>query len=505
MASSPLKRLAGQTAIYGMSSIVGRMVGYLLVPFHTYHVFAPEEYGIVTLLYSYIAFLMVVLIHGMETGFFRFFEKNKNEKAKVFSSALFSVSGASILFAIVVSIFNQSIADILGFPGHGEYILLMAVIVALDAIISIPFARLRAENRPIRFAVLKIVNILSNVGFNVFFLWLCPLLLESGPEALRPIISTFYKPGFGVGYVFVSVLLSSIITLLLLLPVIFRDKFEFSATMWRKIFAFSIPLAFVGLAGVANINLDKILLRHLLPVDDPEYFVGIYGACYKISIIMVLFIQAFRFAAEPFFFSQESQDNARQTYALVLKYFLVFCLFIFLVTMFFIDIVGLFVGSRFREGLVVVPILLMANLFLGIYFNLSIWYKLTDKTWYGAIITLVGTLVTIVLNVLLIPKIGYLGSAWAALACYFSMVVISYFFGKKHYPIPYETGRMALLIVGAVGLYFLSLALPDLAGAIKHLSRILLLAVFAIFVMLVDRGFLAQFKRVVSKINYNKR
>ncbi len=498
MSSSPLKRLAGQTAIYGMSSILGRMVGYLLVPFHTYLVFSPDEYGMVTLLYSYIAFLMVLLIHGMETGFFRFFEKYTNEKSKVFTAALFSVSFISIFFALVASAFNQPIARLLNFPGQGNYIVLMAVIVALDAIISIPFARLRAENRPLRFAVLKIVNIGSNVGFNVFFLWLCPLILKSGPEFLKPIIGAFYKSEFGVGYVFVSVLLSSIITFILLLPVVFRDRFDFSLTIWRKIFAFSIPLAFVGLAGVANINLDKILLIHLLPVDDPRYFVGIYGACYKISIIMVVFIQAFRFAAEPFFFSQESQQNARQTYALVLKYFLVACLFIFLATMFFIDIVGLFVGEKFREGLVVVPILLLANLFLGIYFNLSIWYKLTDKTWYGAIITMTGTLITIVLNVLLIPKLGYVGSAWAALGCYFTMVVISYLLGQKKYPIPYETGRLMLLIAGAVGLYYLSLALPELRGAIKHISSILLLVVFGGFVALVDKRFLAQVKRMAA-------
>ena len=504
MSGSPLKRLAGQTAIYGLSSIVGRMVGYLLVPFHTYLVFSREEYGIVVVLYSYIAFLMVLLIHGMETGFFRFFEKNKQEKAKVYTAALFSVTFISVLFAIVVSALNQPIANLIKIPGQGNYIILMAVIVAIDAIISIPFARLRAENRPVRFAVLKIINIISNVGFNVFFLWLCPLLLETGPNSLKPIISAIYKPEFGVGYVFVSVLLASLTSLVLLLPIIFKDKFEFSLPMWRKIFAFSIPLAFVGLAGVANINLDKLLLSHLLPVDDPKALVGVYGACYKISIIMILFIQAFRFAAEPFFFSQESQQNARQTYALVLKYFLVACLFIFLATMFFIDIVGLFVGPDFREGLVVVPILLMANVFLGIYFNLSIWYKLTDKTWYGAMITMLGTLVTIVLNVLLIPKIGYLGSAWAALACYFSMVAISFYLGRKHYPIPYETGRLVLFIAGAVGLYFASTVMPEFTGAVKHLLGIVLLAVFAVFVVLVDRSFLQQFKRILSKFKRHR-
>ncbi len=497
MSSSPLKILAGQTAIYGMSSIVGRMVGYLLVPFHTYLVFSPDEYGIVTLLYSYIAFLMVLLIHGMETGFFRFFEKHKYERAKVFTAALFSVSAVSIIFALVVIAFNQPIASLLDFPGRGDYVVLMAAIVALDAIISIPFARLRAENRPVRFAVLKLVNIVSNVGFNVFFLWLCPLLLKSGPEILKPMVGGIYKPELGVGYVFVSVLLSSLITLVLLLPVVFRERFEFSASMWRKIFAFSTPLAFVGLAGVANVNLDKILLTHLLPVDDPRYLIGIYGACYKVSVIMVLFIQAFRFAAEPFFFFQESQQNARQTYALVLKYFLVACLFLFLATMFFIDVVGLFVGARFREGLIVVPILLMANLFLGIYFNLSFWYKLTDKTWYGAIITMVGTFVTIVLNVLLIPKIGYVGSAWAALACYFTMVLISYFLGQKNYPVPYETGRLILMIAGAVALYFLSLALPDMSGLFRYFEGILLLIVFGLFVALIDRSFFKQFKHLI--------
>ncbi len=495
MAVNPIKRLAGQTVIYGLSSIVGRLLNYLLVPLYTHLIFATHEYGVITLMYSYVAFLLVILTYGMETAFFRFYENNPGQRQTVFSTTLISVLSTSTLFILIITFFRQRIAGFLGFDGHPEYVVWLGLIVGLDAVAAIPFASLRAENKPLKFAVIKLVNIGVNIGLNLFFLLLCPWILENGPESTRLIVNSIYNPAIGVGYVFISNLVATCVTLLMLLPVILRSNFGFSGKLLRKMLVYALPLMVAGLAGVVNESLDKILLKHLLPANVAMSQVGIYGACYKISIMMTIFIQAFRFAAEPFFFSQVSNQNARELYARVMKYFVIACLFIFLGIMLFIDIVQHFIGEAYREGLGVVPILLVANMFLGIYFNLSIWYKLTGQTRFGAIIAIIGATITILLNIWLIPVIGYYGSAWATLVCYICMTVLSFVWGQKHFPVEYDLKRIGLFITAALLVYFLSLFTQGLHYGLNYLFALVLLGVFAFSLLLIDKSLLGLLKR----------
>lgn len=481
----PLKRLAGQTAIYGLSSIVGRLLNYLLVPLYT-NIFLTGQYGVVTIMYSYVAFMIVILTYGMETAFFRFTESNPGQRDRVFSTTLFSVLATSSLFVLVTTVFRQPIAEMVRFPANPEYILWFGLILGMDAVSAVPFARLRSENKAMRFAGIKLVNIGVNIGLNLFFLLACPWLLDNGPASLQGLISAVYNPEIGVGYVFISNLIASVITLLLLLPDMWRNQAGFSVSTWKKMLVYGLPLLVAGLAGVINESLDKLLLRYLLPEGIAMSQVGIYGACYKLSIMMTIFIQAFRFAAEPFFFAQAAEKNAREVYARVMKYFVVACLFIFLGIMLFMDIVQHFIGEAYREGLGVVPVLLIANLFLGIYWNLSIWYKLTGQTRFGAWFAIAGAFVTIMLNIWWIPIFGYYGSAWATLVCFVGMAVLSFLYGQKHFQVPYDTGRILLFIASALVVYLLKLLAGDLPRLADYSLSLVLLVLFAGAVLLLD-------------------
>ncbi|MBP8994525.1 MAG: oligosaccharide flippase family protein, partial [Bacteroidales bacterium] len=375
-----LKKLAGQTVIYGFSSVLGRLLNYLLVPLYT-RLFLPEVYGIVTELYAYVTFLLILLTYGMETGLFRFGNDKQNFN-KVYSSILFSLTVTSSVFIIIVLVFLEPIASAMQYSEHPEYILWMALIVALDAFTSIPFARLRLENKAWKFAIIKLINICTNIGFNLFFLIYCPKLLNSNPDSF---ILNIYSPNIGVGYVFISNLLANIITLIILLPEIFNVKIKVDFKLLKTILKYSLPLLVAGFAGMINETLDRVMLKHLVPEElNPMAQLGIYGANYKLAVLMTLFIQMFRYAAEPFFFQNKNESNARQLYAKATKYFIIFGLMIFLGVMFYIDIIKYFISPNYHEGLKVVPLLLIANLFLGIFFNFSIWYKLNDMTKYGA-------------------------------------------------------------------------------------------------------------------------
>jgi len=492
---NPLKRLAGQTAVYGLSSIVGRLINFLLVPLYT-NVFPTDDFGVITEMYTYVAFLLIVLTYGMETAFFRFSQKESSTGGNVFGTALFSLGFTSTLFIMMVVIFRHPIAEIMRYPDNVEYIVWIGIIVGLDALAAIPFARLRAENKPLRFATIKLTGIGVNISLVLFFLLFCPWALDSGPAWLHPLIEAVYDPGIGLGYVFIANLGAAGLTVLLLLPVMLRSRLVFAFPLWRRMLLYALPLLVAGLAGVVNEALDKLLLKYLLPEDIAMSQVGIYGAVYKVSIMMTIFIQAFRFAAEPFFFSQASEKNARELYAQVMKFFVVACLFIFLGVMLFMDIVQYFIGAAYREGLVVVPILLLANMFLGIYFNLSIWYKLTGQTRFGAWFAVVGALITIVLNVWWIPVFGYHGSAWATLVCYFSMASLSYYFGQKHFTIPYEVKKTLLFIGAALLVYFLSMLTRDFPQYLVYLLNLLLLLVFGGLVLAIDKFMVASLKKM---------
>jgi O-antigen/teichoic acid export membrane protein len=432
---NPLKKLVSQTAIYGLSSVIGRLLNYLLVPLYTRY-FLPAEYGVVTELYAYVAFLVIVLTYGLETAFFRFSKKNNDIKV-VYSTALISLIVSSVIFVVLMFVCSSSIASWMGYAGHTEYIEWFAIIIALDAVASISFARLREQERAIRFVFVRLVNIFINIGLNLYFI--------------------VYQE-FGIEYIFIANLIASIVTLVLLFPEMINSSWRFDKVLWKKMMIYALPLLIAGLAGMTNETIDRILLKHLLPnTEIAASELGLYGAFYKLSIIMTLFIQTFRFAAEPFFFAQEKEGGSRKIYADVMKYFTIIMAVIFLGVTIFYDIIKGFLGSEYHDerGFLVVSILLLANLFLGIYYNLSIWYKLTEKTKYGAYLSVFGAIITLALNFMLIPIIGFVGSAWATLVCYFSMTVTSYYLGKRHFPIPYQVGRIGLYLLGMLGIYSL--------------------------------------------------
>lgn len=452
---NPLKQLLGQSAIYGLSSVVGRLLNYLLVPLYT-RVFSPFEYGQVSVLYAYAALLLIVLTYGMETAYFRFSERTEQPK-QVYNTALISLLLSTGAFVLLTYFALEPIAQGLSFGDHPEYIQYVALIVALDALASISFAKLRQEHKALRFALIRLFNIFINVGLNLFFIVYCPYVLaQEGAQSAW--IEAVYSPQLGIAYIFIANVLASAVTLLLLLPQMASCSWRLDWSLWRQMMPYALPLMLAGLAGMINETLDRVLLNTLLPAETASSEIGLYSAFYKISIIMTLFIQTFRFAAEPFFFAQQKHKNAKAIYAKVMNYFVIVMSFLFLLVMMYYDVVQQFIGSAFHDprGATIVPILLLANLCLGLYYNLSVWYKLTEKTIYGALMALLGAAVTLVLNIALIPTLGFVGSAWATLCCYAFMVVLSYFLGRKYYPVPYPLARIGLYIVVMLGLYVVS-------------------------------------------------
>ena len=489
--SNPLKKLAGQTAIYGLTSIVGRLLNWFLVPVYLgVAKFTTDQYGIITEMYSYVAFLVVFLTYGMETAFFRFSTQEGHDKKRVYSTIIYSLFTTSFLFIAAAFLFDQSIADWLKYPNNREFVTWFALIVGLDAISSIPMAKLRADNQPVKFAGINFVNIIVNIGLNLFFLAYCLPLYKSGQQ--NWLIDTFYNPEIGVGYVFIANLVASSVKFLLLLPGMFEARYGFEFAMLRKMFIYALPLLIFGLAGIVNETIDRIMLKRMLygVLGEKETLsqLGIYGACYKISIIITLFIQAFRYAAEPFFFAQEKEKDAKEVYAKVMTYFVIVCTTIFLGVMLFIDLVKYFIpNSAFWVGLKVVPILLLANIALGIYYNQSIWYKLSGKTKYGAYIGVFGAFITIALNFIWIPNYGYIGSAWATLVCYTSMMVLSFVLSRKHYPIRYNLIRVFFYLGLSLGIYFLTVAADLPTGVMKYGLNTLLVGVFLAIVFFLER------------------
>jgi O-antigen/teichoic acid export membrane protein len=485
--------------IYGMGTIVPRLLNYLLLtPFYT-RIFLKGEYGVITELYAYVAFLMVLLTYGMETAYFRYAEKEEDPE-KVYSTSLFSVFSTTLLFLLIIGVFAQPIATLIRYPSNKEYIVYFAFIVAIDAITAIPFARLRKQMKALRFALIRITSVLVNIALNMFFFLVCPAILNHHPES---VVRLIYSPEIGVGYAFISNLIGSAVTMLMLFPEIFRIRIRIDFALLRRMLAYALPLLVVGLAGMVNEVSDKILLKYLVyvppDVTDPENYameqVGIYGANFKMAVLLTIFIQMFRYAAEPFFFAEAKKENPQKVYADVMKYFVIFCLLIFLAVTLYMDVFQYFIGKEFRSGLHIVPIILLANLFLGIFYNQSVWYKLTNLTRYGAYIAVMGALVTVAANVILVPEIGYKGSAWGHFACYLSMIVVSHFLGQKFYPIPYPYKQMALYFLLALGLFLISLLFPVepvLTKVLVHTGYMLIF--IAVVVVREKSGLLKQFK-----------
>ncbi len=469
------KKLAGDTAIYGMSSIIGRFLNWWLVPYYS-HIFITSEYGVVTNLYSYMAFMLVILTFGLETGFFRFASQD-NDKQKVFSSTLSSLFITTGSFILLVFTFTDTISGWMDYEKYPEYIRWIALIVGIDVITAIPFAKLRIESKALKFAVLKMVGIFTNIFLNIFFLSICPALVKANPESW---VLHIYSPEIQIGYVFISNLIGSALVFILLLPEM-RVKFQLDKRLLKEIMWYSFPILIVGIAGMINQNIDKILIPKLVPEhQNPMGQLGIYGANYKLAVLMNMFIQAFRYAFEPFFFSQSKSESNKEGYAIILKYFVIFGLVIFLGVSLFLDVFKSLniIDESYYSGLSIVPIVLMANLFLGIYYTLSLWYKLTDKTRFGAYFALIGAAISLVVNIAFIPRYGYHASAIAVLICFITMTVLSYYFGQKYYRVPYAIGRMIFYLIAALSIYSISILISIETVSFKYLFHLFLLIIF---------------------------
>ncbi|UOK43196.1 MULTISPECIES: lipopolysaccharide biosynthesis protein [Flavobacterium] len=429
------KNLFKQTFIYGIATVLPRMISFLLNPLYVEYLPNKREFGEITVIFSWMVFFNVLLSYGMETAFFRFYNKEENKKS-VIETATISMVWSTVAFLLIAILFKNSLAQAI--EVEPQYFIYTLWILALDALVVIPFSKLRAEQRPMKYAVIKIGNVIISLGLNVFFLVFLPKIAAINPDGFW---GGIYVPKFQIGYIFIANLIASFVTLLVFIPDYFTMKWHFNVPLWKKMIRYGGPILFAGIAFGINEHFDKILLKFLgVSLSD----IGAYGACYKIGLFMVLFRTAYTLGIEPFFFSHAGKENAQQTYATVTKYFVIFGSLIFLGVVVFSDVIKLFLvpNSDYWDAMKVVPLIVLANFFLGIYTNLSVWYKLIDKTKVGAYISTVGALVTLALNFLMIPAFGYMGSAVATLAAYGTMMTISYYLGNKHYPIPYDKKRI---------------------------------------------------------------
>lgn len=494
---SILKKLAGETALYGLSSILGRLLTFVFLTPYLTRKFVPDQMGLQIDLYAWAAFLMVIFTYRMETALFRFGSKKEN-RFDAFRTASGAIFGSTLTLVLILVLLSQPIANFLEYPNHSAYIVCFAFILGFDALAAIPFALLRLQGKAMRFASIKLLNLFIHLGAILFFLEFCPFLAEN--EILGA--QNWYNPDIGIAYIFIANLIASAITFALLLPTYFSERAEkgeegFNTDLLKEMLVYAAPLVVAGFAGIINEVLDRTLLKMMLTGDLETRMaqVGIYGACYKISIFMNLFTQAFNYAAEPFFFKNQDREDSRKLYAGVAYLFALVGCFAFLGITLFMDIAQYFVGEDYREGLSIVPILLLANLCLGLYYNVAVWFKLSNQTKYGAYIALIGASVTLVLNLILIPMIGYMGSAWATLACYATMVVVAYAWGQKHYPIPYPIRKILSYFALAISLYLLFSAIKPSLGMhslMGYLLSIFLLGIFAGIVWLSEQKTIAK-------------
>ncbi len=448
---SGIKQLAGQTLWYGLSSIAARLINYLLTPYLTYTAAVQtSDFGKMALVYAAIPLLNIIFTYGLETAYFRFSAGRNHQH--IYSTAALSIFFSTLLFSGLLWAGQNQFARAIGLEEYPDIIRLSILIIALDTLSTLPFARLRQENRPIKFAAARILGIVVNVFLTWFFISYCPAQPSGSWTA------GFYDASRNpIYYVVLANLIQSVITLLFLTREIAQIRFQFDTRLWKEMMIYALPLVIAGLGGMINETFDRLMLRWWLPGSEAfrESQVGIYNACYKLSILITLFIQAFRMGAEPFFFRQAQSAQAQAVYARVMKLFVIVISLMFLVVSLFMPVWKHFIGPRYWEGLGVVPILLMANIFLGIYYNLSVWYKLSNRTMAGAWITLAGALVTLIINFLFIPSAGYLACAWATCICYGAMMVLSYVWGQRVYRIPYAWKKLLAYLVIVVLLFFL--------------------------------------------------
>lgn len=479
---STLKRFFQDTLIYGFATVLPRLMNFILVPLHV-TALSTVGYSVNTTFFVWAAFFNVILTYGMETAFFRYFS-NSDKKGQVFSTAFISLTVTTILFFGIVFLFKDYI---IGFVDLSpKYFNMLLAILALDTLVVVPFAYLRASNRPIKFAGIKIFNITIVILVNYFFLWLVP----DYPSLVPDFILERYSPEDQVQYIFLANLLASGATFLILLPYFFKSKIEFEFGIFKQMWKYGWPIMIAGIAFVINEMLDKILLKEMISED----IMGAYAGCYKLAIFMTIFVQAFRMGAEPFFFNHSKTENAKQTYANILNYFVIFGSLILLVMVVFLDLFKVLIipNPDYWITISIVPVILLANLFLGIYHNLAIWYKLTDRTKAGMYISIFGAIITISLNLALIPVIGFMASAYTTLAAYGAMMLVSYYFGRKYYPVPYNTKSISGYLLLAVGLSAISFKY----FRENYFIGVFFLAIFLIAVILNERK---DFKQILNQ------
>jgi O-antigen/teichoic acid export membrane protein len=462
---SAIKKFAGQTAIYGISTVIARFLNFFLTPVYV-RLYSPKVYGIFSLMYSWASMLNALLAFGMETTYFRYLNKYENDKQKVYNNTFFTVSLMALTFLLFSFLFVEDIAAWMQRgknydPDYARYIKYFIYILVADALAVIPFAKLRADGRPIRYSIIKFVNILTFIGLNLLFIFVFPLIIKEGWFGTEYLIG-WYKEGW-VGYVFVSNLIASMVTLLLLTPELLKLTFSYDASLLKEMLVYSLPVLIANISFIINENIDKIFLGQLLPADIAEQEVGIYAACYKIAVFLSIFINAFRLGAEPFFFSQAKNKNATETYARIMDYFVIAVSLIFVFLVANIELLKYFIYKKdaveqalYWSGLRIVPILLFGYVSLGIYINLSIWYKLSDQTRYGLYISGIGALLTIILNIIFIPKFGYIASAWISLTTYTLMMILSYLWGQRNYPIPYNLKKNISYLCSSICIVFVA-------------------------------------------------
>ena len=449
---SVLKTVYKQTFIYGLATVVPRMLSFLLVRLHTDKSVLENvaDYGDVSIIFAYFVLFNVILAYGMETAFFRFFNK-ESEKDKVLSTATISILFSSLGFLSLGLLFQQQIADLTHI--HVNYITLVVWTLFFDALVIIPFAYLRAQGKPIKYTAVKLTNVVVNLGLNIFLLVYLKAL-----SADNSIWDSIYEANFEVSYIFIANLVASGVTLLILLPFYFKINYKIYTLLWKKMLRYALPVLVAGVAFSINETFDRVLLERLLPDAIAKTSVGMYSACYKLALFMMLFATAYRLGIEPFFFSQSKTKDATKNYAKILEFFVICGALILLIVVVFVDVLKLILipNEAYWEAMKVVPILLLAYLFLGIYHNLSVWYKITDRTKFGAYISVIGAGITLLINLIFIQSFNYMASAVATLTAYFSMTLLSYYFGRKHYPIPYNIKKISIYLVLAIGLSALS-------------------------------------------------
>lgn len=485
---SKLKKLAGQTAIYGLPSILGRFLNYLLFPLYT-GMFAPAEYGVVNEIYALVAFVAVILPWGMETAYFRFSSKDDYTPDEVFKTSLFFVSLTSLLFLGGIVLFTQDVANGMLYPNNPEYVIWMGLALGFDALSVIPLAQLRQQNKAKKFAIVNFSSIGVNIVLNLFFILYCMNVHQAGGNWVT---DAAFDPTIGVGYVFIANMVQAFVKFFLIIKSYKGFDFRINYTLLKKLFFYASPLVVAGFAGIINETLDRRLIRVLLePTIGTKAAltqVGIYGGVYKLAVLITLFTQAFRYAAEPFFFAQDKEGNDRKVYADVMKWYTIIVTMLFLGVMLYLDIIKLLIRREaYWVGLTIVPILLFANIFLGWIYNLSVWYKLTHKTIYGAILAICGAIVTIGLNLYLIPKMGYAGAAWTTFASYGFMAVISYLLGQKYFTIPYDLTKIISYSVVSVLLWYVSTLVDWDSEISKYAINTCLMLSFMVFIYVWER------------------